>query len=382
LRDAPRARLMQGNEACAEAAIRAGLGFFAGYPITPATEIAEVLARRLPQVGGDFIQMEDELSSMGAIIGASLGGKKAMTATSGPGFTLMQENLGFAIMTEIPCVIVNVQRGGPSTGMPTLPAQGDMMQARWGTHGDHPIIALSPSSVAETYDLTIKAFNLAERFRTPVVLLTDAVVAHVREKVYLPQEVEVVERKRPKVPPESYKPYAPDEDGIPPMVPFGEGYRFHITSNVYDETGFPATNDHAVANKLIRRLHDKIYSYRQEYTFVEYDMMDDAQIAVFAYGSVARSARQAVRESRERGIKVGLLKAMTLWPFPDEAVQEVADRVKAIIVPEMNLGQIIGEVTRASKDKKARVIGVNQIGGLLVRPAQILGAIEEVAQDG
>lgn len=375
-----RVRLMQGNEACAEAALDAGCRFFAGYPITPATEIAEILAARLPEVGGTFIQMEDELASMAAVIGASIGGKKALTASSGPGITLKQENLGYAAMVEIPCVIVNVQRGGPSTGLPTLPAQGDVMQARWGTHGDHPIIVLAPSTVRETYDLTIAAFNLAERFRTPVILLSDAVVGHLREKVVLPDpsEIRLVDRKRVSVSPNEYLPFKAGEDGVPEFVPVGEGYRYHMTSNAHDEGGFPATNNHAVAKALLERLHNKIMNHLDEVIFTEEFETDDAEIIVFAYGCSARSARSAVRLARKEGIKAGLLKAKTLWPFPSEAVRRLAEKAKAIVVPEMNMGQMVGEVERAVRKLQVDVLPLNRYDGLMISPEQILAKIKEV----
>ncbi len=373
-------RLMQGNEACAEAALVAGCRFFAGYPITPATEIAEILAMRLPQVGGTFIQMEDELASMAAVIGASIGGKKALTATSGPGFTLKQENIGYAAMVEIPCVIVNVQRGGPSTGLPTLPAQGDVMQARWGTHGDHPIIVLCPSTVRETFDLTINAFNFSEKLRTPVILLSDAVVGHLREKVVLPDpdQLGLVERKRPTVGPEEYLPFRADADGVPPFIPVGEGYRYHMTSNFHDEGGFPATNDSENAKIAMERLHNKIERCLDEITLLEETDLDDAEVAVFAYGSTARSAKSAVELARKQGIKAGLLKTMTLWPFPHEAVKKLGDKVKTIIVPEMNTGQLVGEVERAVRRLPVEVIPLTRYDGLMIRPEQIIAKIKEV----
>jgi 2-oxoglutarate ferredoxin oxidoreductase subunit alpha len=371
---------MQGNEACAEAALAAGCRFFAGYPITPATEIAEILAARLPQVGGTFIQMEDELGSMAAVIGASIGGKKALTATSGPGFTLKQENIGYAAMTQIPCVIVDVQRGGPSTGLPTLPAQGDVMQARWGTHGDHPIIVLAPSTVRETYDLTVTAFNFAEKFRTPVILLSDAVVGHLREKVVLPDpsEIALVERKAPTVPPGEYTPFRPDADGIPPFVPVGRGYRYHMTSNVYDEGGFPATNNHAVARQLMERLHQKIDQHLDEIVLTDEIATQDAEVLVFAYGASARSGKAAVKLARGQGLKAGLLKAKTLWPFPAAQVKRLGQRVKAIIVPEMNTGQLVGEVERAVRRLPVEVLPLNRYDGLMISPEQILAKIKEV----
>ena len=347
-------KLLQGNEACAMAAITAGVRFFAGYPITPATEIAEIMARELPKEGGIFIQMEDEIASMAAVIGASIGGVKALTATSGPGFTLKQENLGYAAMVQIPCVVVNVQRGGPSTGMPTLPAQMDVMQSRWGTHGDHPIIVLSPSTVYEYYMLTIKAVNFSEMLRTPVIILSDAVIGHLREKVILPDisEIEIVERKKVTVSPEEFSPFKPDDDDVPPFVTYGKGYRYHMTSNNYDEGGFPATNNHQVADVLLRRLHNKIEKRRAEIIMTEEIMMDDAEVAVFAYGCTARSAYSAVEIARAQGLRVGLIKALTLWPFPREVIEKYSDKVQSIIVPEMNMGQLVGEVERVIRDKK------------------------------
>ncbi|HWR12735.1 MAG TPA: 2-oxoacid:acceptor oxidoreductase subunit alpha [Rectinemataceae bacterium] len=373
-------KLLQGNEACAMAALDAGVRFFAGYPITPATEIAEILAKELPKLGGIFIQMEDEIASMGAIIGASIGGMKSLTATSGPGFTLMQENLGYAAMVQVPCVIVDVQRGGPSTGMPTLPSQMDVMQARWGTHGDHPIVVLCPSTVYEYYILTIKAINFSEMLRTPVILLADAIVGHLREKVIIPDssQIELVERKRAALPAKDFLPFKPDEDDVPPFMPYGIGYRYHMTSNNYDEGGYPATNDSQVAVKLLTRLHRKVERRRSEIVMTEEIMMDDAEIALFAYGCTARSARSAVETARQQGIKLGLIKALTLWPFPREVVEKYGDKVKAIIVAEMNMGQLVGEVERALKDKKAAVRQVNRFDGKMITPDQILDAVKEV----
>ncbi|MCR4442458.1 MAG: 2-oxoacid:acceptor oxidoreductase subunit alpha [Peptococcaceae bacterium] len=373
-------KLLQGNEACAMAAVAAGVRFFAGYPITPATEIAEIMAQELPKVGGTFIQMEDEIASMAAVIGASIGGVKSLTATSGPGFTLKQENLGYAAMVQIPCVIVNVQRGGPSTGMPTLPAQMDVMQARWGTHGDHPIIVLCPSTVYEFYMLTIKAVNFSEMLRTPVIILSDAVVGHLREKVVLPDisEIEIIERKKVTIPPEEFLPFKPDPDDVPPFVSYGKGYRYHMTSNNYDEGGYPATNNHQIADKLLRRLHNKIEKRRTKIVMTEEIMMDDAEVAIFAFGCTARSAQSAVEIVRAQGWKVGLIKALTLWPFPREVVEKYGDKVRAVIVPEMNMGQLVGEVERALKNKKAEVRPLNRFDGKMITPEQIVSAIKEV----
>ncbi|WP_027717373.1 2-oxoacid:acceptor oxidoreductase subunit alpha [Desulfovirgula thermocuniculi] len=374
------ARLMQGNEAVVEGALAAGVRFFAGYPITPSTEIAELMAERLPLVGGKFIQMEDEIASMAAVIGASLAGLKALTATSGPGFSLKQENIGYAAMAEIPCVIVNVQRWGPSTGIPTAPAQGDVMQARWGTHGDHPVIALCPSSVREAFDLTVRAVNLAEKYRVPVILLMDEVVGHMRERVVLPppEEVEVVERKKPRVPPGDYYPYRPDEDGVPPMANFGDGYRYHVTGLVHDEKGNPTT-DPRVAEELLLRLHRKIYDHLDDILSVERYMLEDAEVAVVAYGAVARAARRAVKEARAAGINAGLLRPVTIWPFPEREVAELAQRVRLVVVAEMNLGQLRLEVERAVGGRAA-VKGIHRVSGELITVEEILAALREVPE--
>lgn len=373
-----RFRLMQGNEAVAEAALAAGVRFFAGYPITPSTEIAEIMAARLPAVGGRFIQMEDEIASISAVIGASLAGQKAFTATSGPGFSLMQENIGFAAMVEAPCVVVNVQRLGPSTGIPTAPGQGDVMQARWGTHGDHPAVAFCPGSVREAYDLTIQAFNAAERLRTPVILLLDEVVAHMREGVHLPPpgELTIIDRPRPAGPPGSSSAapvYRPGEGEVPAIPDFGTGYRFHVTGLVHDETGQPV-NDSRVADGMIRRLHRKIELARREITFTRAYWLEDARVAVIAYGSVARSARQAVRKARERGIRAGCLQLQTIWPFPAEEVADLSRRVSQLIVAEMNLGQLEAEVRRAISGK-AEIIPLTSAGGRLFAPGEILQAV-------
>jgi len=368
--------LMQGDEACAEGAIAAGCRFFAGYPITPATEIAEVLARRLPQVGGKFIQMEDEIGSIAAVIGASVGGAKAMTATSGPGFSLMQENIGYAAMTEIPCVVVDVQRLGPSTGRPTSPSQGDVMQARWGTHGDHPIIALSPSSVRETFDLTVQAFNFSERYRTPVILLMDEVIGHMRERVELPgpQSLEIVERARTTVPPEWYKPYENFPADVPPLVPFGEGYRYHVTGLHHDERGYP-TNRLDEVQPWLERIFRKIECSLSDILLYDEDGIEDAETLVIAYGATARSAQRAVKLARERGRKVGLLTLKTVWPFAEEVVEHAATRLHHVVVPEMNLGQLALEVERAVGQHKVR--RVNRADGEMIVPAEILAAIED-----
>lgn len=339
--------LLQGNTACARAAIAAGCRFFAGYPISPSSEIAEKMARMLPEVGGKFIQMEDEIASLAAVIGASLAGMKAMTATSGPGFSLMQEHIGYAAYTEIPCVIVDVMRGGPSTGLPTSPSQGDVMQARWGTHGDHPSIALAPASPREFYELTVRAFNLAERLRTPVTLLCDEVVAHMSEKVDLSTlaGLPVENRKKPTGAKGRHLAYVPGEDGVPVMAPFGDGYRYHVTGLAHDERGFPTQNP-VIISATQRRLQDKVERQRQDIVQFEAVACDDADIVVFAYGIVSAAARQAVMEARAQGIRAGLFRAITLWPFPTSQLAAVAAHVDRVIVAEMNLGQMIGEVER------------------------------------
>lgn len=373
-------KLLQGNEACVEAAIAAGVRFFAGYPITPATEIAEGMANRLPEEGGVFIQMEDEIGSIAACIGASVAGAKALTATSGPGASLMLENLGFAVISETPVVIVNVMRGGPSTGLPTFPAQMDVMQARWGAHGDYPMVAYAPSSVRETYELTVKAINTAELLRTPVFLLSDAMIGHMREAITLPDpsELQLIERKRPDPDNADFAPHRGSPDGfvIPEMARFGDGFRFHVDSNVHDEYGFPATERNDIADKLIRRLNNKTQAHADELIIVEEDQLEDADVAIFAFGSSARSALEAVDMARQRGLKVGLLKAMTLWPFPEEYVDKWTRRVKAWVVPEMNLGQMVHEVSLAVNGR-VPVYPLNRVDGLLIEPHQILSLIEK-----
>ncbi|MDH5389897.1 MAG: 2-oxoacid:acceptor oxidoreductase subunit alpha [Candidatus Bathyarchaeota archaeon] len=366
----------QGDVACAEGAIAAGCRFFAGYPITPATEIAERMAQRLPEVGGVYIQMEDELASLTAVIGASYACVKSMTATSGPGFSLMVENIGLAFMTETPCVIVNIMRGGPSTGQPTMPGQQDVMQAKWGSHGDYEIIALSPSSVQEMFDLTIEAFNLAEKYRIPVIMLADEIVAHMWERVTIParEAIRIVNRKKPRVPPEKYKPFSPDEDLVPPMACFGEGYRFYATGLTHDETGRPQTLSAAAQQKLVQRLCDKIRRNADKIVKVEKIMLEDAQIAVVAYGITSRGALSAIRKAREQGIKAGLLRLITLWPFPDWQISQIAEQVDAIVVPEMNYGQIVREVERTAKGTP--VFFLPKLGEEPHRPSEILDTIK------
>lgn len=371
-------KLMQGNEACVEAAIAAGMKFYAGYPITPSTEIAELSAEKLPRAGGKFIQMEDEIASISAIIGASIAGLKAMTATSGPGFSLKQEGIGYAVITETPCVIVDVQRGGPSTGMPTAPAQGDIMQARWGTHGDHSIIALYPWSVKEIYHTTIRAFNLAEKYRTPVILLMDEVIGHMRESIDLPNidEIEVYNRKKPSCSPEEYKPYKVKEgDIVPEMAGFGEGYRFHVTGLTHGETGFPSNNG-KIAEELIKRLVSKIEDNKDDIVEVDEYMLDDAEIAIVAFGSTARSAKAAVDILREEGVKIGLFRPITIWPLADKQLVELSKRVKRLVVVEMNLGQYYLAVDRVV-GKYTNVEKYGRVSGELISPQEIVDFIKE-----
>jgi 2-oxoglutarate/2-oxoacid ferredoxin oxidoreductase subunit alpha len=374
----PRPQLLQGNDAMVEGALAAGCRFFAGYPITPATEISEVMSYRLPAVGGTFIQMEDEIASLGAVIGASLAGAKAMTATSGPGFSLMQENLGFACMAEVPCVIVNVMRGGPSTGLPTHVSQGDVMQARWGTHGDHPIIVLAGATTRDCFDLTVKAFNLSETYRTPVILLTDEVVAHTREKVTLPgpEVVAVVDRVRPSAPPEWYVPYEDNARGVPPMGIFGDGYRYHVTGLTHDPHGFPTERPDEI-DPFIRRLFRKITHHLDDILMVKEEMTQEAEILVVAYGAVARSARRAIKEARDRGIKAGLLQLVTLWPFPRRLLEPHLRKVRAVLVPELNMGQMSREVKRVNQGV-ARVETLNRVDGRLITPGEILARLGEI----
>jgi 2-oxoglutarate ferredoxin oxidoreductase subunit alpha len=334
------------------------------------------MVRLLPDRGGVFIQMEDEIASLASVIGASLGGSKAMTATSGPGFSLMQEHIGFAVMAEVPCVIIDVMRGGPSTGLPTAPSQGDVMQARWGTHGDHPAIVLAPSSVGEVFDLTVKAFNLAERFRTPVIVLYDEIIGHTRESVVLPDSVAVVDRVRPREDVEEFWPKVALSDGVPEMAAFGDGHRFHVTGLAHDTRGFP-TNDAVVAEALITRLHRKIDAHLDEVVEVETHMMDDAEIAIFAYGIVGRSAKEAVERARSTGIKAGLVRPLTIWPFPDSEVRAAAVQVDTLIVAEMNLGQIIGEVERAGAGR-AEIVPHLRADGEPITPTDLLNVLMKI----
>ena len=376
-----RARLMQGNEAVAEGAIAAGVTFFAGYPITPSTEIAEQMAKMLPKIGGTFLQMEDEIGAMGAILGASLAGAKVMDATSGPGFSLKQELIGYAACAEIPCVVVNVQRVGPSTGQPTAPSQGDVMQARWGTHGDHPIIALSPWSVRESFDMAVMSVNYAERFRSPVILLTDEIVGHLRENVVLPtaDELDIYPRRLPKkTRAEGYQPFAVGEDLVPDVARFGDGYRIHVTGLLHDETGFPSGSP-TVTEQLIHRLHEKINRVGEEIIHTEEYFMENAEYAVVSYGGTARTAYEAVREARADGIRVGFLRLKTIWPFADAAIGRLADRVKSILVAELNYGQLVGEVTRAAHGTPVRpCLKYNMLD---FTPQEIAAAIRQMSEE-
>ncbi|MBI5598632.1 MAG: 2-oxoacid:acceptor oxidoreductase subunit alpha [Deltaproteobacteria bacterium] len=366
---------MQGNESCFEGAIYAGCRFYAGYPITPSTEIAEGLSRRLPQIGGKFIQMEDEIASIAAVVGASLAGLKSMTATSGPGFSLKQEGLGYACMAEVPCVIVNVMRGGPSTGYPTGPSQSDVMQAKWGTHGDHPVVALTPAYVQEIFSETVRAFNIAEKYRTPVIILYDEIVGHMREPIIIPEpgELEVIDREKPTCPPEDYLPYDRRLE-VPPLAAFGEGYRFHVTGLNHKDDGFP-TNDSKTIEEGVKRLIRKIDNNRESIWKNDGYYLDDAEVVVFAYGSTARSARRSVRMAREKGIKAGLFRPLTIWPFPDKALKEAVKKARGVIVPEMNLGQIVLEVERNCPGMA--VTGIHRVDGEPINPKQILDAIEK-----
>lgn len=372
---------MQGDIACAEGAICAGCRFFGGYPITPATEVAQRMSERLPLVDGIYIQMEDELASMNAVLGASWAGTKAMTSTSGPGFSLMMENLGLGIMMETPCVLVNVQRGGPSTGLPTLVSQGDMMQAQWGSHGDYAIIALAPSSPQELFDLTIQAFNLSEIYRTPVLVMTDAEVGHMTEKVIIPpsDEIEIVPRRKPTAPPEEYQPYrvAPGE-WVPPMAVAGDGYRIHTTGLTHDERGYPATADDQAQWPLVQRLVDKIEQNKHDIIMLEKDHLDDAEVVVVSYGIAARTAIWPIQMARDEGIRVGLLRLVTVWPFPEEQIRDLAGRVEAIVVPEINMGQIVREVERCAAGQ-AKVTLVPHPGGGIHNPQKVLNAIRKAA---
>ncbi|GFE60978.1 2-oxoacid:acceptor oxidoreductase subunit alpha [Geobacter sp. AOG2] len=369
---------LQGNEAAAHGAIYAGCNFFAGYPITPSTEVAEVCSVELPKLGGKFIQMEDEIGAMAAILGASLAGSKVLTSTSGPGLSLKQELIGYGCIAEIPCVVFNVMRGGPSTGMPTGPSQSDVMSAKWGTHGDHPAICLVPASVQETYEEVIRAFNLSEKYRTPVMVMPDEIVAHMRERIVFPEpgEIEIVPRKTPTVPPEQYKPYDTSFGDVPPLAAYGTGYKFHVTGLNKMQDGFPTTKAEIVQAEEERQVRKVNANVDDIVTFEEY-LLDDAEVVVVAYGSTSRSARYAVNAAREQGIKAGMFRIKTFWPFPDKQIKALAQKAKGFIVPEMNLGMAALEIER-NVQGKAPVLGIFRVDGEPINPDQIVAKIKEV----
>ena len=371
-------KLLQGNEACAEGALYAGCTFFAGYPITPSTEVAEYLSRRLPLIGGVFIQMEDEIAAMAAVIGGSLAGAKTLTATSGPGFSLKQENLGFGMLCEVPCVVIDVMRGGPSTGVPTGPSQSDIMQCRWGTHGDHPVICLTPGYVQEIFSETVRAFNLAEKYRTPVIVAFDEIIGHMREKIEIPDKgvLEVVNRKRPTCSPADYMPFDESKGDVPPVADFFSGYRQHITGLNHASDGFPVNACPRIHTDELRLMR-KVEANRKDIIRYEEYLLDDAEVAVFAYGVSGRSGKNAVEQARAAGIKAGLFRPLTIWPFPEEEVAALSSRVRAIVVPELSLGQIIYEVDRCAKGK-CKVEGIYRVDGDPITPTQILDKIKEV----
>ncbi len=371
-------QLLQGNAACVQGALYAGMRFFAGYPITPSTEIAEVSARELPKRGGRFIQMEDEIASIAAIIGASVSGAKAMTGTSGPGFSLMIENLGYAYMAEVPVVIVNVQRGGPSTGLPTKVSQSDTMQARFAPHGDYNAIAVAPSNVADTFTETIRAFNLAERFRTPVTLLLDEVIGHSREIITIPEqgELEVINRIKPTVKPDEYLPYEMTPTGVNPMPAYGEGYRYNVTGLTHDVHGFPTNRADEIKPKL-DKLRFKIENFKDEIAKLRIEMMDDAEYVFVSYGSVSRTALQATKLAREAGVKVGCVQLYTVWPFPEAQLRDLCSKARKVIVAELNMGQVVHEVRRVLPGD-IDVESLTRYDGEILTPMQLLEKLEEV----
>jgi len=375
---AKKVALLQGNEACAHGAVYAGCKFFGGYPITPSTEVAEVLSNELPKTGGKFIQMEDEIGAMASVIGASLAGSKSLTATSGPGVSLKQELIGYACIAEVPCVIINVMRGGPSTGMPTGPGQSDVMQAKWGTHGDHATIALAPASCQEIFTETVRAFNLAEKYRMPVQVVYDEIVGHMRERIVFPEpgELEVIDRTAPTDGPETYKPYDASKGMVPPLAAFGSGYKFHVTGLNKAADGFPTTKAELVDAEERRQIN-KVDMNAADIELNEEYLTEDAEVLVLAYGSTARSARYAVNELRKEGVKAGLFRPITLWPFPENRVAALGKQVKAVVVPEMNLGQMILEVERVVKSD-CKLAGVNRVDGEPINPGQIIAKVKEV----
>lgn len=373
-------KLMQGNEAVAEGALAAGVKVCAGYPITPSTETIEILSDKLPSHGGRFIQMEDELGSIGAIIGASAVGKKAMTATSGPGFSLMQENLGYAAMVELPIVIYNAQRVGPSTGGATKPQQGDIMQAKWGSHGESPRIAIAPGTVKEAYEMTIEAFNLAEKYMVPVVLLTDELLSHMRESIELPEEdeINVVDRRTDALPLEEYEPYKIDDSGIPVLPPFGGGYRYNISGMIHGENGIPDLSAETI-DSCIRRINSKLDKYYDDIVMVENEKKNDANIAMLVYGSTTRPAKGAIEKAAEEGIEVELIRPKTLWPFPEKEVREVSERVDKIIVAEMNLGQVAG-LTKQAVEGRAEIVKYNKVSSIPITVEDLYNKIIEIKE--
>ncbi len=368
---------MNGDIACAEGAVAAGCKFFGGYPITPATEVAEHISERLPDVGGTFIQMEDEIAAMTSILGAAWTGAKTMTSTSGPGFSLMMETVGLAVVTETPCVVVNVQRAGPSTGLPTQGAQGDMMQAKWGSHGDYEIIALAPSSPQEMFDLTITAFNLSEKYRTPVFIMSDEIVGHMSEKVVIPKasKIKTISRKKPKGSKKNFLPYKPDADGVAPMPAIGDGYKVHVTGLTHDERGYPVMSIDA-QEEMMERILGKIRNNRDDIIMTEEYLLDDADIVIVSYGVSSRTSYTAVDMAREKGVKAGLLRLVTVWPFPDDLIKKLAKKVKGFITVEINMGQICREVQRcAGTDIPTFLAG--HAGGAVVPPEDVLSIIKE-----
>lgn len=371
-------RFYSGAELVGKAAIDAGCSYFGGYPITPSSEIAEYMSIHLPRHGGTYMQMEDEIAAMGSIIGASLAGAKVLTATSGPGFSLKQENIGYAYMAEVPCVICNVMRGGPSTGLPTALAQADIMQAKWGTHGDHPVIALTPAYLEEIYEMTIKAFNLAETYRMPVMLLLDEVIAHLSAAIELPDKdlMVIKNRRKPLVPPEKYFPYDTAYGDVPPMANFFEGYRYHVTGLSHDKTGFPTTDPDLVQADQERQIR-KVASKAEEIYDYESYLMKDAKIIIFAYGSTARAARVAIDNARKLGIQVGMMRFRVLWPLPEAEILKICSKAKAIIIPEMNMGQLSEVIERYAADR-TKIMRINHVGGVPIHPTDILNVIKEV----
>ncbi len=377
-----KSEIMTGNDACVRGAIAAGMRFFAGYPITPATEISEQASELLPKCGGKYIQMEDEIASMAAIIGASFAGAKSMTATSGPGISLMQENIGFGILAEVPCVIVDVMRQGPCQGVATIPAQGDFMQSRWGTHSDHPMITVVPCSVPEIYFETVRAFNLSERFRTPVIILSDAILAHMSEKITLPEpgELEIINRIKPDRASRGYMPYAPDERGIPPMATFGDGNRWFVSGIIHDERGFPDSGDPQRISSLVTRLHSKVNNYLPEIEKYEEYRAEDADVLLIAAGVVARSVKAAVDSLRLGGIKAGLFRPVTLWPFPEARLRELAKNKRLLLTCEMNEGQLYG-IARQYAGDLAPGAAITQNNGRLIEAGAIAARAREAIEN-